>query len=96
MLFQVLIAMSSLLLFAKMTSSITVNYATPFASKTASPCSDMLRPCLTPNEYISDLDEYFINNTVFYFYPGIRRLDDSLVLENLYIFFFRAGLIMTR
>ena len=74
MLFQVLIVMSSLLLFAKMTSSTTVNYATPFASRTASPCSDMLRPCLTSNEYISDLDEYFINNTVFYFYPGIRRL----------------------
>ena len=88
MLFKVLIVMSSFLLFAKMTSSTTVNYVKPFAHKTASSCSDVQRPCLTLNKYISDLDEYFVNNTISHFYPGIHKLDDSLVLESLYIFFF--------
>ena len=69
---------------ARTTSSMTVNYVKPinFESTTASTCSDMQRPCLTLSEYTSDLDVYFINNTIFYFYPGMHTLHDSLVLEN--------------
>ena len=68
------------------TSSMTVNYVKPlnFESTTASPCSEMQTPCLTLNEYTSDRDVYFINNTIFYFYPGKHTLRDSLVLENLH------------
>ena len=87
--FKVLILMSSLLLFAKMTST-TITYVKPFASKTASQCSDVQRPCLTLNEYASDLDMYFLNNTIFYFHPGMHRLDNCLVLENLYNFSFQG------
>ena len=81
MVFKVLIVMSSFLLLAKMTSSTTVNYVKPFA---ASSCSDVQRSCLTLNEYASDSKVYFVNNTIFYFYPGIHRLDGRLILENLY------------
>ena len=71
---------------ARTTSSMTVNYVKPlnFESTTASPCSDMQRPCLILSEYTSDLDVYFINNTIFYFYPGMHTLRDSLVLENVH------------
>ena len=87
MVFKVLIVMSSFLLLAKMTSSTTINYVKPFAH---SLCSDVLRFCLTLNEYINDLDEYFINNTIFYFHPGIHKLDDRIILENLYNFSFQG------
>ena len=89
--FKVLIVMS-FSLFATITSStsITVNYVKPFAHKITSPCSDVQRPCLTLNEYLSNLDVYFVNNTIFYFYPGMHKLDYSLVLENLYNFSFQG------
>ena len=48
----------------------------------------MQRPCLTLNEYAGNPDKYFVNNTRFYFYPGIHRLDYSLNLVNLYNFSF--------
>ena len=44
----------------------------------------MKRPCLTLNEYASNSDEYFVNNTRFYFYPGIHRLEYSINLVNLH------------
>jgi predicted outer membrane repeat protein len=83
---KILIVMSSLLFLAKISYSTTVNYVKPFTSERASPCSDTQRPCLTLNEYASDLDQNFVNNTRFYFYPGIHRLDYSLILMNLYNF----------
>ena len=90
MVFKILVVISSLLFFIKTTSSMTVNYVKPFAVTTASPCSDVQRPCLTLNEYASDSDEHFVNNTIFYFYPGIHRLDYSLILENLCNFSFHS------
>ena len=84
------IVSSSLLFFAKTTISMTVNYVKPLRSMTASPCPDDYRPCLTLGEYTSDSDVYFVNNTIFYFYPGIHRLDDRLILENLYNFSFQG------
>jgi predicted outer membrane repeat protein len=85
---KILIVKIFLLFFAKISYSRTVNYVKPFASERTSPCSDMQRPCLTLNEYASNSDEYFVNNTTFYFYPGIHRLDYSLILVNLYNFSF--------
>ena len=70
--FKSLLVVIIIMLFsARRTSSMTVNYVEPlnFESTTPSPCSDMQRPCLTLCEYTSDLDAYFINNTIFYFYP---------------------------
>ena len=75
-----------ILFFAKVSSSMTVNYVKPLTSERASPCSNVQRPCLTLNEYASDSDEYFVNNTGYYFYPGIHRLDYSVNLVNLYNF----------
>ncbi len=70
-----LIMMSSLLFSANIvTSSMTVNYVKPFTSNRASPCSDMQRPCLTLNEYASNSDEHFVNNTRFHVYPGMHRI----------------------
>ena len=81
---------SSLLFFAKTTASMTVRYVKPLVSTTASLCPDDYRPCLTLGEYTSHSDVYFVNNTIFYFYPGIHRLDDNLILENLYNFSFQG------
>ena len=77
-----------ILFFAKVSSSMTVNYVKPLTSERASPCSNVQRPCLTLNEYASDSDEYFVNNTGYYFYPGIHRLEYSVNLVNLYNFAF--------
>ena len=90
MMLKFLIVISSLSFFAKIPSSITMNYVKPFGSERASesPCSDVQRPCLTLNEYASNPDEYFVNNTRFYFYPGIHRLEYTLYLVNLYNFSF--------
>ena len=75
-----------ILFFANVSSSMTViNYVKP---ESTSPCSNVQRPCLTLNEYASDSDEYFVNNTGYYFYPGIHRLDYSVNLVNLYNFSF--------
>ena len=88
MVLKILIVMSSLSFFAKISSSVSmhVNYVKPFGSERASksPCSDVKRPCLTLNEYASNSDEYFVNNTRFYFYPGIHRLEYSINLVNLH------------
>ena len=68
-----------------------MNYVKPFErkeSEKASPCSNVQRPCLTLNEYARGSDEYFVNNTRFYFYPGIHRLDYSVNLVNLRNFSF--------
>ena len=92
MVLKILIVISSLSFFAKIPSSISmhVNYVKPFGSERApeSPCSDVQMPCLTLDEYASNSDEYFVNNTRFYFYPGIHRLDYTLNLVNLYNFSF--------
>ena len=87
---KILIVTSSLLFFAKTTTSMAVNYVKPFSSKVTSPCSSEQRSCLTLNEYASNSRRYFVNNTIFYFYPSIHRLDYSLVLENLYNFSFHG------
>ena len=77
-----------ILFFAKISSSMTVNYVKPLTSERASPCSNVQRPCLTLNEYASNSDEYFVNNTRFYFHPGIHRLEYTLNLVNLHKFSF--------
>ena len=76
------------LFFAKVSSSMMVNYVKPLTSESASPCSNVQWPCLTLNEYASNSDEYFVNNTRFYFHPGIHRLKYSLNLVNLHNFSF--------
>ena len=73
-----------ILFFAKVSSSMMVNYVKPLINERASPCSNMQRPCLTLNEYASNSDEYFGNNTRFYFYPSIHRLKYTLNLVNLH------------
>ena len=90
MVLKILIMISPLIFFAKISSSMTgtINYVKPFESERASPCPDVQRPCLTLNEYASDSEEHFVNNTRFYFYPGIHRLDHSLILVNLQNFSF--------
>ena len=77
-----------IILFSLCSSMMAANYVKPFTSERASPCSNVQMPCLTLNEYASNLDEYFVNNTRFYFYPGIHRLECSVNLVNLYNFSF--------
>ena len=87
MVIKILIVMSSLLFFAKITSSMTINYVKPFTKfNRTTPCSDVQRPCFTLNEYASSslTNEYFVNNTRFYFYSGIHWLNYTLIFENLH------------
>ena len=39
-------------------------------------------PCLTLNEYVREVDHYFIDNTTFNFLSGNHQLDNKLRLEN--------------
>ena len=71
------------LLAMKMNASVfTENYVTP--NKTVG-CSNNRSQncCLTLQEYASRPNVYFTNNTIFYFEPGVHKLNSSLQLENL-------------
>ena len=41
------------------------------------------RPCLTFNEYAEQVDQYFVDNTIFLFLPGTHELDAPLDLKDL-------------
>ena len=60
---------------------MTPTYVKPTTNKTTLCHSD---PCLTLDEYASLPEVYFNNYTIFYFYPGIHRLSDSLRLKRVY------------
>ena len=68
-------------------ASLLKNYVTP--SKTIA-CSVDQDPCLTLQEYASQPDVYFTNNTIFYFEPGSHTLNNNLTLENLHNFTFQG------
>ena len=68
-------------------ASLLRNYVTP--SKTIA-CSVDQDPCLTLQEYASQPDVYFTNNTIFYFEPGSHTLNNNLTLENLHNFTFQG------
>ena len=44
--------------------------------------SCLSHPCITLNEYASDIDEYLVDNTTIIFLPGHHRLDIALHLQN--------------
>ena len=71
------------LLAVKMNASVfTENYVTP--NKTVGCSSNRSQNCcLTLQEYASQPDVYFTNNTIFYFEPGEHELNSSLKLKNL-------------
>ena len=81
----VVIVASSGLFYSKTTTSILPiqNYVQPSANKVIS-CPEEQRPCLTLNEYANEPKVYFVNNVVFYFYPGSHRLGSSLRLKNIH------------
>ena len=83
MVVKILIVTSSGLFSSKTTTATSTipNYVKPMASKTILCHSG---PCLTLSEYASQPEVYFTNNTIFYFYPGIHRLGDSLRLKRVY------------
>ena len=59
------------------------NYVSP--NKTAQ-CSGTGFPCLILQEYASQPDAYFINNTIVYYEPGSHQLNSSLKLTNVHNF----------
>ena len=54
-------------------------FVTPSKNVTCSSQS----PCLTLNEYARKADQYFVDNTILIFLPGIHHLDVQLNLESL-------------
>ena len=81
--FMFLVTSSDLL---SLSSSDTL-YVTP--NKTAS-CSDVEVSCLVLQEYTSQSDTYFTNDTIVCFEPGIHTLNSSLKLTNVHDFAFRG------
>jgi hypothetical protein len=59
------------------------NYVTP--NETAQ-CSNGWSSCLLLEEYASEPNDYFTNNTIFQFELGSHRLDRSLNFTNLHNF----------
>ena len=53
-------------------------------------CSDDEVSCLALQEYASQSDIYFINDTILHFEPGIHTLKSSLNLKNLHNFTFHG------
>ena len=43
-------------------------------------CASLQQPCLTFNEYVQQVDQYFGDNTTFLFLPGTHELDVRLKL----------------
>lgn len=65
--------------------SLIANYVIPWAdTESRIPCSHVPSHCFTLKEYASEPDLYFVNNSVFYFYPGSHRLDIKLRLRNVH------------
>lgn len=81
MLIKFLIIISVVLISSRTFTSMTLNYVKP--SKMM-PCPKELKHCLTLKEYAHEREVYFVNNTVFYFYPGTHRLNQSLRLKSMY------------
>ena len=65
----------------------TLNYVTP---TDAIGCSDDKTPCHTLDEYANQQDTYFINNSTFYFFPGLHKLEDSIRIININNLSFRG------
>ena len=63
------------------------NYVTP-SEKIG--CSDNMSPCLTLQEYVSQPQVYFANNTMFTFESGSHTLNSSLSLVHIHNFTFQG------
>ena len=63
-------------------TATTLNYVVPIVNdmKIRCPGAGGKAPCYTLQEYASQQDTYFINNTIFYFFPGLHKLEESLRL----------------
>ena len=59
-----------------------VNYVTPNKSM---PCpTDQLHPCFTIDEYASQIDWFFLNNSIFRFLPGNHSLNIGLNISGIH------------
>ena len=63
-------------------TAATLNYVIPIVNdmKIRCPGAGDKAPCYTLQEYASQRDTYFTNNTIFYFFPGLHKLEESLRL----------------
>ena len=62
-------------------STQQVNYVTPNRSM---PCLTDQHPCLTIDEYASQVDEFFVNDSIFTFDPGNHRLNIGLNISGIH------------
>ena len=63
-------------------TAATLNYVVPIVNnmKIRCPGAGGKAPCYTLQEYASQQDTYFTSNTIFYFFPGWHKLEESLRL----------------
>ena len=75
----------------KTSASMTLNsyYIKPLSSKMM-PCPNEHWLCLTFKECTGEPDEYFVNNTIFYYLPGTHTLGGRLRLKNIHNFTFQG------
>ena len=74
-------------LLAQSQTATTVNYVTP-----TDECPGDKAPCHTLEEYINHQDTYFTNNSTFYFFPGLHKLEESIRIINTHNLSFRGML----
>ena len=72
------------------TSPLTENYVTTNKTKCSAKLNQLKHPCLTLQVYERQPDNYFTNNTIFYFGPGRHTLNRSLELARLHNFTFQG------
>ena len=70
-----------------LTVNMNYRYVTP--SRSNLPCNGS-KPCLTLEEYANDPATYFVNDTIFYFYPGKHELSTSMELCDIHHLHFQA------
>ena len=71
------ILIASLLLFeSQIVTSVAVNYVTPTDGCLGDKAQ--LDPCHTLEHYANEQDTYFTNDSNFYFFPGLHRLEEGI------------------
>jgi predicted outer membrane repeat protein len=74
---SVFLIIVALLTQSQTATTATLNYVTP-----TDECPDDKTPCYTLEEYANQQATYFTNNSIFCFFPGLHKLEESIRITN--------------
>ena len=86
---SVILIASLLLLESQIVTSVTVKYVTPTDGCLGDKALD---PCHTLEHYANQQDIYFTNNSSFYFFPGLHRLEEGVRIVGVHNLSFQGEL----